>query len=590
MGQFFKMLLASCLGVLIAGAVIIGFGVLIIAGLASSSTKPPKLEPNTVLQLDFNEAVPEKTNNIMSDGFSLETDDIIGLTDIVELIGHAKEDNKIKGIILKADMLNMGRASASVIREALEDFRSSGKFIYAYADMFSEGAYYLASASDSIYVNPMGGVDFKGMAASISFYKNLMDKAGVKMQVFYAGEFKSATEPFRLTQMSDQNRLQVREFLEDIYNTHLNTISSSRNISPEKLRQLANDYVGSDAEKAREAGLIDGVIYWDQFLDRLRNRMGMEADDKIPVVSLDKYYLQHKDDTDYGVKDKIAVVYAEGDIVGGKNLPGFVADEDYIHMLRKIRKDKTIKAVVLRVNSPGGSALTSEKIWRELTQIKEAGKPLIVSMGDYAASGGYYIACIGDTILAEPNTLTGSIGVFRMIPNARELMENKLGITMDTVKTTKHATGLSLYYEIEPEMGAILQKQTEEMYATFLKRVADGRGMSVSAVNEIGRGRIWTGRKALEIGLVDKIGGLEDALEIAAQKAGLEKYRTSEYPKVKSPIEQMLEKFIDNPGDQAKTKIIQEELGDFYPLYQQMKAIQNQATPQARLPFVINIQ
>ncbi len=590
MGQFFKMLLASCLGVLIAGAVIIGFGVLIIAGLASSSTKPPKLEPNTVLQLDFNEAVPEKTNNIMSDGFSLETDDIIGLTDIVELIGHAKEDNKIKGIILKADMLNMGRASASVIREALEDFRSSGKFIYAYADMFSEGAYYLASASDSIYVNPMGGVDFKGMAASISFYKNLMDKAGVKMQVFYAGEFKSATEPFRLTQMSDQNRLQVREFLEDIYNTHLNTISSSRNISPEKLRQLANDYVGSDAEKAREAGLIDGVIYWDQFLDRLRNRMGMEADDKIPVVSLDKYYLQHKDDTDYGVKDKIAVVYAEGDIVGGKNLPGFVADEDYIHMLRKIRKDKTIKAVVLRVNSPGGSALTSEKIWRELTQIKEAGKPLIVSMGDYAASGGYYIACIGDTILAEPNTLTGSIGVFRMIPNARELMENKLGITMDTVKTTKHATGLSLYYEIEPEMRAILQKQTEEMYATFLKRVADGRGMSVSAVNEIGRGRIWTGRKALEIGLVDKIGGLEDALEIAAQKAGLEKYRTSEYPKVKSPIEQMLEKFIDNPGDQAKTKIIQEELGDFYPLYQQMKAIQNQATPQARLPFVINIQ
>ena len=590
MGQFFKMLLASCLGVMIAGAVIIGFGVLIIAGLASSSTKPPKLEPNTVLQLDFNEAVPEKTNNIMSDGFSLETDDIIGLTDIVELIGHAKEDNKIKGIILKADMLNMGRAGASVIREALEDFRSSGKFIYAYADMFSEGAYFLASASDSIYVNPMGGVDFKGMAASISFYKNLMDKVGVKMQVFYAGEFKSATEPFRMTQMSDSNRVQIREFLEDIYNTHLNTISSSRNISPEKLRQLANDYVGSDAEKAREAGLIDGVIYWDQFLDRLRNRMGMEADDKIPVVTLDKYYLQHKEDTDYGVKDKIAVVYAEGEIVGGKNLPGYVADEDYIHMLRKIRKDKTIKAVVLRVNSPGGSALTSEKIWRELTQIKEAGKPLIVSMGDYAASGGYYIACIGDTILAEPNTLTGSIGVFSMIPNARELMEKKLGITMDTVKTTQHSTGLSLYYEIEPEMGAILQKQTEEMYATFLKRVADGRGMSVSAVNEIGRGRIWTGRKALEIGLVDKIGGLEDALEIAAQKAGLEKYRTSEYPKVKSPIEQMLEKFIDNPGDQAKTKIIQEELGDFYPLYQQMKAIQNQATPQARLPFVINIQ
>ena len=417
------------------------------------------------------------------------------------------------------------------------------------------------------------------------FFKNMLDKIGVNMQVTYAGNYKSATEPFRLTEMSPENREQVREFVESLYDSYLSGIGESRKLTVTELKDIANGWKIRNPEDAVKMGLVDVAGYKDQLMAEMRKKMGLEDDDKIPFLDLADYYMSEEMDPGYSA-DQIAVVYAEGSIQGGEGQPGLITDEQYVKWLEKIRKDDDIKAVVLRVNSPGGSALASENIWRELKLIKEAGKPIVVSMGDFAASGGYYISCMADSIYAEPTTLTGSIGVFSMMPNAEELFEEKLGITFDTVKTGQYSTSLTPFYAWTDPEHQIMQADVNEIYETFLQRVAEGRGMTRDQVHEIAQGRVWTGEKALQLGLVDGLGGMEQALTTAASLAGIDDYWTKEYPVVKDPIKQFMETFMDDEED-IRSRMISRELGgeygDLYDYYRDMRSAQG---AQARLPFI----
>ena len=443
----------------------------------------------------------------------------------------------------------------------------------------------MASVADELHLNPLGDLDFRGFAVIQPYFKGMLDKIGVDMQVTYAGDFKSATEPFRRKQMSPENRQQVREFVESLYGSFLSDIASSRGMTVPELKDIADKWKVRNPEDAVKFGLIDKVGYEDEIMAEMRNRLGLEEGAKIPFMSMANYYKAKGPIKDYSVKDRIAVVYAEGGIEDGEGNPGTIGDEEYVKMLRKIRDDDRAKAVVLRVNSPGGSALASENIWRELQLIKDAGKPVVVSMGDYAASGGYYIACMADTIFAEPTTLTGSIGVFSMLPNAEQLMEDKLGITFDTVKTGQYSTSLTPFYGWTESERQIMQQDVNVIYETFLQRVADGRNMTRDQVHEIAQGRVWTGQRALEIGLVDAIGGLDQALATAANLAGLEKYRTREYPPVKDPIQQLMESFMDE--ETFQTRLLSRELGEYGDLYDEIHYMKTAKGVQARLPFVL---
>jgi protease-4 len=594
MQQFFKFMFASCLGVFLAMIVMsfIGFSMIGSAVASFGAKESVYVKPNSVLEINFNDPIPEKTNNLVADNFELESGDIIGLSDIVEAIEYAKTDDNIKGIFLDVSNVPGGMVTRSTIRDALEDFKESNKFIVAYSKFYSQNGYYMASVADDITVHPVGGIDFRGFGAQIPFFKNGLDKLGVKMEVYYAGQFKSATEPFRLTKMSEQNRRQIREYLEPLYEQFLNDIAESRNIDAAELRRVANEWLIRESEDALTYKLADRVGYRDEVLDVLREKIGLDKGDKIPKVTLDKYALNTKPAINFKIKDKIAVIYAEGEIIMGENTPGSISDDDYTKIIRKIRQDDKVKGIVLRVNSPGGSSLTSESIWRELSLAREAGKPVVVSMGDYAASGGYYIACMADKIIAEPNTITGSIGIFAMVPNASELMNNKLGISLDTLNLTKYASSINMFHDHSPEEAAIIQKIIEGGYELFLKRVAEGRDMTRDEVHKVAQGRVWTGEKAKELGLVDEIGGLEEAIAAVKELSGVEEIRITEYPKTKDPLQQLIEKYlkIGNVKAAAKQSILKEELGELYPHYRHLKSIIDTKGPQARLPYLIDLQ
>jgi protease IV len=589
MNQFIKFVFASCLGVAIAivalGALVffIGMG---IAGSAGESEV--KITQNTVLHLTFGQRIPEQTNNVPMSPFAFKTQKILGLNDICKALEHAAGDNKIKGIFLNMDAgLGAGIATAAILRQDLLKFRESGKFIVAYSKYYSQGAYYLSSAADKIYVNPMGGIDFQGFAAIMPFFKNMLDKIGVKMNIFYAGDFKGATEPYRFNKMSEQNRLQLREYLEPVYRNFLADMGKSRNIPVAVLRQISDELKLRKAEDAVTLGLADEVGYLDNAIADMKQRTGLGDNDKFKTVSLVDYAANVHKKKDYSTKNKIAVLYAEGAIYANKGERGTIVDNKYIKTIRKIRKDDKVKAIVLRVNSPGGSALASENIWRELTLAKEAGKKVVVSMGDYAASGGYYISCMGDKIVAEPNTLTGSIGVFSMLPNAQKLFEDKLGITWDTVKTTKHSTGLNPFHELDEAERDYLTEMTLDIYEKFLQRVGEGRNMSRDSVHRIAQGRIWTGTKAKEIGLVDEIGGLDRAIELAAELAGVDKYRVSEYPFQKEALQEFIDELTGQGDDDAvQSRVLQRQMGDYFTYYKQLREMVNTKGVQARLPLI----
>ncbi|HHH49345.1 MAG TPA: signal peptide peptidase SppA [Saprospiraceae bacterium] len=588
MKQFFKFLFASCLGVFLAMGVLFLVGSWMATRAVSSASAAKPVKPNTILHLTFDKAVPEKTNNTQRAMTSLKEEDIVGLHDMVAAIGEAKSDNNIKGIYIDAMSIQMGMATATVLRDALLDFKESGKFIIAHSKYYTQGAYYMASTADKVYVHPMGSIDFRGFSSEKAFFKDMIDKLGIKMQIFWAGQFKSASEPYRLNKMSEPSRLQVREYLEGIYQVFLTKLAASRNVSVSELRNIADNYLVRNAKDAVKYKLADQIAYKDEVLVDLRNRIGLGENDKIKTISISKYYKGHLPKQDFAVKDKIAIVYAEGIINLGKGTNGTIGDDKYTKIIRKLRKKDDIKAIVLRVNSGGGSALASENIWRELELAKEEGKVVVTSMGDVAASGGYYISCNSQKIFAEPNTITGSIGVVGAIPSLEKMMGEHAGIHFDTVKTGRFTSGISPFLDMSDEELRILQAGTEDVYQTFLSRVAAGRKMSVEDVHKIAQGRVWIGSKAKELGLVDEMGGLDDALAAAASLAGLEKYRTTEYPRIKEPLQQFIEDYLG--GNKDPSMAIQKELGEFYPYYKYLKEIKENKGIQAIIPYTFEFK
>jgi len=586
---FFKTIMASCLGVVLAGIVL--FGILFMVGASAASSamnKKSTVKTNSVLKLTLKDPIPELTGNAESaQGFKLESDQVVGLHDLIAALRHAKTDDKIKGLLLDVSSVGTGRAGASNLRDAILDFKESGKFVYAHSKYYTQGTYYLASTADKVFVHPLGGVDFLGFAATVPFLKDMLDRLEVDMQVFYAGQFKSATEPYRRYNMSEQAKLQTREYLEGLYKIYLNDISESRGISTQQLTEIADNYLLRNADDAINYKMVDGKKYWDEILTMLKDDLGLDEDDKINSTSLRTYARDHVKKTDFTIKDRIAVVYMEGTIVDGEGSVGSTGGDKYAKIIRKLRQDDKVKAIVVRVNSGGGSGLASDIMWRELELAKAAGKPYVASMGDVAASGGYYVACNADTIYAEPNTITGSIGVFAMIPSMEDMLKDKVGVTFDTVKTGPFSHGLTPIFDISPAEGKILQTGVEEFYEIFLKRVADGRGMTRDQAHEIAQGRVWTGEKALDIKLVDAMGGLDDAVATAANLAGLTQYRVAEYPKIKDQFERILDELQNNDQASITQSVVKSELTKVFPYFDYVQEVMQMKGVQARLPFVV---
>lgn len=561
---------------------------------AASVAGTKKISKNTILTLDLNTVLTEKTGNVELSPFDIENIDNPGLRQTVELIRRAAKDENVKGILLRNSTNPNGFATTETLRAAIQEFRDSGKFVYAYADSYSQSAYYLVSAADSIFINPYGSVDIRGLGIIIAYFKDMLDKIGVKMEVAYAGDFKSATEPFRRNDMSPENRLQTREFLNDIFNQMRKQIAKSRNMTEEDLNAIVSEYRGRNAESSLEAGLVDGICYWDEVESKLRKKIDIDENQKLNYTSLYEYYILMGAIPNISTsKNKIAIVYAEGEITqDDRATKGNINAPTYLKTFDRIKRDKNIKAVVLRVNSPGGSALTSEVVWREIENIKSKGIPVIASYGNYAASGGYYISCGADHIVSEPTTLTGSIGVFSIFPNAKQLFNDKLGIHFDTVKTHPLAVALTASYDLTQEEREILQEFTDETYQTFMTRVAQGRKLDIERVAEIARGRVYSGIKALELGLVDQIGTLDDAIEVAVDKAGLGKdYRLVEFPYIKPDMFAELIKAFNLRDEEETVRFrLNKESRKILHFYQKYKSLLTAEGVQARLPFEITVQ
>lgn len=591
MKQFFKFTFASCLGVFLAMIVLFFFGVFSLAGLAMGEDADLKeVKKNSVLELKLDGNLPELTDNVEKSPF--ENNKVIGLRDLLLSIERAANDDKIKGIVIYPPSTSAGFSTLSVIRNALLSFKKSGKFIYAYGDSFSQSAYFLASVADTIMLNSNGEIDFRGFAAELPFMKGLFDKLDIKWQIYYAGQYKSATEPFRLDKMSDQNRMQLREYITGLYDYMLAEISHSRNIPVSELFAIANDYKIRNATDAVTLKMVDSKGYYDEMLDMIRRKLDLKEKAKISAVSISDYAKSYNKPTGSS-KDKIAIVYAEGDIGDNaeQEVDGTIQGSRYAKIIRKLRQDEHVKAIVLRVNSGGGSAFASDVIWRELDLARHQGIAIISSFGDYAASGGYYIAMASDSIFAQPNTLTGSIGVFGMIPNMENTFKNKLGVTFDTVKTGKFSAMSGVTMAFSEDEGKIIQQSIDSTYEKFLSRVAQCRRMTRDQVHAVAQGRIWLAGKGKEIGLVDQIGGLEDAIAAAASKAKLSNYKTVEYPKFKNGIQKFIENLTgEKPTDDLAKMAFKQELGEFYPYYEHFKKMKSVKGPQMRIPFVINVR
>ena len=587
MKQFFKFFTASCLGTVAAlGLIILFFAAY--GGIMAS--QKPTIPKKTVLKLDLSGTIPEMTNNVASTGTFSLPEEALGLRRIKRLIEHAATDDRIGGIYIENTSVGAGQATLKSIRESITKFKESGKFVYAYADFMSQSAYYLASAADSIFINPQGMVDVKGYGTLVPFFTEMLEDLGVEMEVYYAGEFKSATEPFRRTEMSPQNKLQTREFLQSMLSLYQSQVAESRGMTISQIDNIMTEYSGRTAKGALESGLVDGIAYIDEVESMIRTNLDIDKDKKIRYKTLTEYDSGVTFDKETS-KNKVAVIYAEGTVNYGTDEKGEINETKYLKFINKVRTDDKVKAVVLRVNSGGGSSLTSDIIWRALEQVKEAGKPVIASFGDYAASGGYYIAAGADTIVAESNTLTGSIGVFALLPNVSDLMTDKLGIYFDTVATHPMAIGLTPVYDPSKREEIYLKESVDDIYETFLKRVADGRNMTRDEVHEIAQGRVWTGEKGKEIGLVDVLGSLEDAIEIAASSADLDDYKVVEYPFVKESFLEQVVKGIA-ASDEATAAIGLNITDKEQALINELRSTSQifmDRSPQARLPFKLVI-
>jgi protease-4 len=592
MKQFFKFMFASMLGVFLA--FFLGIIVLVgmIAALISSadSKKEAKVEPNSVLHINFEAQINDRSSNNPFENFdfgSMSGKKGIGLNDILENIEKAKTDDNIKGIYIDLQSVPAGIATIEEIRNKLIEFKESKKFIVAYSEVYSQGAYYLASVADEVWLNPEGLIEFKGLGAQVMFFKGLLEKLEVEPQVIRYGKFKSAIEPFILDKMSEANREQTMKYMGSIWNNIVSGIAESRKLTPAQLNLIADSALVQNAKDAVEQKLADKLYYKDQVLDDLKDRCGLEDAKKLKLVSMVKYTdapkAKKKDDKGLA-KDKIAVIYASGSIEGGEGDDQTIGSDRISKAIRKARLDENVKAIILRVNSPGGSALASDVIWREVVLAKAA-KPVVASMGDVAASGGYYISCAADTIVAQPNTITGSIGVFGLLMNLKSLMNNKLGITVDTVKTNHYADLGSAFRPLTQAERDIIQNSVNEIYGSFIAKVAEGRGMKVADVDSIGQGRVWSGYDAKGLGLVDVLGGMEDAIEIAAKMAKLDNYRVAEYPEQKEPFKA----FMEELSGEGEDVMLKKSLGQNYRFYKTLDDMRKMEGIQARMPFDIYI-
>lgn len=587
MKSFLKYTLATITGIIIT---FILFFIILLASLSTiaiSGDKPVTISDNSVLVLKAGVSIPDQGSNNPYEGLDIINMTVTpapGLNEILSNIKKAASDDKIKGILIENGVMQSGWATTGEIRKALQEFRKSGKFVIAYSDyvMLQEG-YYLSSAADRIYLNPSSTLDFKGLSGEVMFYKKALEKLGVEVQVTRHGKFKGAVEPFILDKLSPENEEQIKSYVGSIWSHVISEISKARGISSDRLNELADNLTGYVAEGAYENGLVDGLVYRDALIDTLKIRSGLTTNDKIMMVPMHKY-TNVPGPAKKASNDRISVIYASGTIAMGRGNESNIGGNSYSDLIRKERKDSTVKAIVLRVNSPGGNAIASDIIWKEL-ELAAKVKPVVVSMGNYAASGGYYISAPGTKIFADPATITGSIGVFGLIPNTGKLLNQKLGITTQTVRTNENSDFPSVYRPMSIYEKEVMQLSIEKVYSDFISKVSEGRKIPVTSVDSIGQGRVWSGADAMKIGLVDEEGGLSDAIEAAGKLAGIESYSIRELPQTQDPLTRIISQLS---GD-IRIKFLKQEFGEYQRFFDELQEIKNLSGIQARLPYFIEI-
>ncbi|CAM3817891.1 MULTISPECIES: signal peptide peptidase SppA [Flavobacterium] len=587
--KFLGNVLSTVIGIFVF-CMVFFFGIIFIGAIMGGDNDKVKVKTNSVIELDLSKVNLDYAGKVNFKEFNYFETNHNGLIDILKAIEEAKKDNNIKGISILKNQSQLGLAQSKALRDKLEDFKKSGKFVVAYSDVISQNDYYLNSVADSIYLNPIGELDFKGLATEMLFMKELQEKTGVKMEVIRHGKYKSAVEPYLLQEMSPENREQITVLLNSVWNTIVTDISVSRKISVDSLNMIANTLGARTPELALAKNLVDKVSYEDEYHNAIKNRLKVELNEDYNKVSILDYAKKVATSSkDYKTKDIIAVVYAQGEIRGGEGDINIIGEGSIKRSLEDARNDENVKAIVLRVDSPGGSALTSELIWREIEITKKV-KPVVVSMGNVAASGGYYIACNADRIFAEPSTITGSIGVFGMLPNMNQLAKN-IGVNAEQVRTHDNASGYSVFEPADEKFKAFTLESIETIYATFLSRVATGRKMTTAQVDSIAQGRVWTGTDALKNGLVDELGGLDDALKHAAKLAKIKDYKTENFPEYEKNFEDLLGSLTGISMFQSKEDLLKEQIGvESYELLQQIKRANQLKGVQAMMPFELKIK
>ena len=589
--NFFKTFLASCLGSLVALLALFFILTMLmvgaVAGLVGGADEQVIVSDKSVLHLNLDVQVTEQQaeNPFAGLPFPGAEPSTVGLLPLKQAIENAKTDSKIEGIFLNVSYPMTGFATLEEIRQSILDFRKSGKWVVAYADAMSEGAYYVASAADKVYLNPEGDVEFNGLAVEVTFFKKMFDKLEIKPEIFRVGQFKSAVEPFMLEKMSPENKLQLTEMINSIYDHVLTRVSDARGMEKSKLKEISDKMLVRNARLSVEHGLVDSLLYYDQVLDELRGRLDLKDNGKVKFIKYNKYRKSYTASTAVAANE-VAVIVADGTIMMGTGDQGVIGGEAFASEIRRARENDKVKAIVIRINSPGGSFVASDIMWREVNLAAQK-KPVIASMGDYAASGGYYLAMACDTIVAQPHTITGSIGIFSVLFDASGLLNNKLGITFDDVKTGEYGDMVTISRPLTDAEKNVWQTRTEEIYETFTRKASEGRNMTQDEIKQVASGRVWTGTQAKERKLVDVLGNYNDAIEIAAKAAGVgNDYKVRLYPRQKPFFEEFMEEIEEN----SRVSAIKEELGSNYIYYEYWQEVKTLNGVQARMPFDLNIQ
>lgn len=586
--RFLSQVLATILGLFAFSFLSFLFFIVIIAAIGGSQSNIKPLTDNTVITLDLNDLTNDYGGKFSFKDFGFTDEETTGLSDVLEGLKNAATDSQIKGISILNSNLNLGMAQSKSLRDQLVEFKKSGKFVVAYADSYAQKDYYINSIADTIFLNPVGELELKGLASEVMYFKDFQEKSGIKMEIIRHGKYKSAVEPFLNNEMSPENREQITSILQSVWQVVVQDIATSRKLTIDQINSIAENLSGRTPEKALELKLIDKIAYEDEYHNGIKKALKLPKDEDYNTISIIDYAKNNALKAPVS-EDAIAVVYAQGIIWGGEGDETYIGEQSLKRALGSIRKDDNIKAVVLRIDSPGGSALTSELIWREVELTKQK-KPIIVSMGNTAASGGYYIACGANRIFAEPTTITGSIGVFGQLPNLAQLSKN-LGIKSQLVQTHKNAADYSVFEPIQDNFKEVVTQSIESVYGTFLKRVADGRKMSIEQVDAVAQGRVWSGADALKVGLIDEMGGLDKAIAYAAKMGKLKNYKTVNYPEYKINFRDYLGSQLDLPIFYSQEKLLQKALGaENYNVIQQLRNSQSRKGIQAIMPFELKFK